>query len=298
MREQGASLFADQRCRAQASGSVTACGIPLRLRWLVARRTIAEPMAAAPITRAATSCLVLGGTGYVGSAVCRMLHRQGIRVAFTWCHRHAEAEALAVECQAQAIPWNALGDSAQTLVEDAAFALGGLSGVVQCIGTAGDAQLYRDPTLKPAEKFLNINAAGWAEMLDLTARSSFAVCQAAGRILAANGGGQIVLISSMDGVKAVPAPVHYAAAKGAITAMTQAMAKALGPSGILVNAVAPGILSGGIGALLSDQLKADYLRHCALKRLGTADEVADLVAWLLCENTYVTGQTLLLDGGL
>jgi 3-oxoacyl-[acyl-carrier protein] reductase len=76
------------------------------------------------------------------------------------------------------------------------------------------------------------------------------------------------------------------------------MSKAVGAEGILVNCLAPGILDGGIGALLSDTLRDDYVRHCALKRLGTAREVAEWAAWLALVNTYVTGQTILLDGGL
>src|SRR4051812_29035940 len=135
-------------------------------------------------------------------------------------------------------------------------------------------------------------------MMTITAAGTFASCQAAAKLMRHNGGGSIVLIGSMDGVKPVPAPVHYAAAKGAMSAMTTSLSKALGGSGIRENCLAPGILDGGIGRLLSDQLRDDYLRHCALKRLGNARDVAEWVAWLVFANTYVTGQTILLDGGL
>jgi NAD(P)-dependent dehydrogenase (short-subunit alcohol dehydrogenase family) len=111
-------------------------------------------------------------------------------------------------------------------------------------------------------------------------------------------GGQIVVVGSMDGVKTVPAPVHYAAGKGALRAMVQALAKELGEKRILVNMVAPGILEGGLARLLSDELLQEYLKHSSLRRTGTAREIAELVAWLALENTYVTGQSIVLDGGL
>jgi NAD(P)-dependent dehydrogenase (short-subunit alcohol dehydrogenase family) len=80
--------------------------------------------------------------------------------------------------------------------------------------------------------------------------------------------------------------------------MVQALAKELGDLGMCVNMVAPGILDGGMGKLLGPDLLAEYLKHCSLKRLGTADEVAEWAAWLALENTYVNGQSVLLDGGL
>ena len=81
--------------------------------------------------------------------------------------------------------------------------------------------------------------------------------------------------------------------------MTQAMAKELGKHNILVNMVAPGILEGGIAGLLRDDLMDEYLKHCSLKRVGKFSEVADAVAFLAGpQNTYLTAQAVILDGGL
>ena len=240
---------------------------------------------------------MLGGTGYVGGEVCRLLAKHGVKVAFTWNRAQERAEKLSAELSATALRWECLAGDGKTLIEDAAYALGGFDALVQCIGTAGDAAIYREP-LDDLDKFLAVDAHGFTEMMAVTAAGTFSTCQAAAAVMRHNGGGHIVLVGSMDGVKPVPAPVHYAAAKGAVSAMTAAMSKALGGAGILVNCLAPGILDGGIGRLLSDKLRDDYIRHCALKRLGTAREVAEWAAWLVLANTYVTGQTILLDGGL
>jgi NAD(P)-dependent dehydrogenase (short-subunit alcohol dehydrogenase family) len=80
--------------------------------------------------------------------------------------------------------------------------------------------------------------------------------------------------------------------------MTAAMAKELGPDGIRVNLLAPGILEGGMSTRLPAELRQDYLKHCGLRRFGRFDEVAAWVAWLALQNTYVTGQTILVDGAL
>jgi 3-oxoacyl-[acyl-carrier protein] reductase len=234
-------------------------------------------------------CLVLGGSGYVGGHVCRLLLERGARVVFTfWRNEASHSGALGLRVD--------LRDFAATedAVAQAAERLGGLDALVQCAGTAGDPALYRGGDV---DKLQGITEAGWDEMMAITAKSSFAACRAAARVMA-QGGGQMVLVGSMDGVKTVPAPIHYAAGKGALRAMVQALAKELGPKGILVNMVAPGILDGGLAKLLADELLQEYLKHSSLKRTGTAREIAELVAWLALENSYLTGQSIVLDGGL
>ncbi len=241
-------------------------------------------------------CLVLGGTGHVGAEVCRCLARDGHSIAFTYRKNEALAGKLKTELpgssaiRAELTRW----DDAVRAVEEGAKALGGLDALIQCAGTAGDPALYRSG----ADKFLAVDAQGWRDMMDVTAQSTFAAAQAACRAMSAGGPGTILIIGSMDGVKAVPAPVHYAAAKGALRAMTQALAQELGKRGIRVNMLAPGLLDGGVASLLPPKLLEDYLKHCSMHRVGTAREVAEVAAWFVRENTYVSGQTILLDGGL
>jgi 3-oxoacyl-[acyl-carrier protein] reductase len=245
----------------------------------------------------AQRCLVLGGSGYVGAEVCRVLAARGARVAFTYHTGEDRARALANELKGAPALCADLRDYAQCVdaVERAAAHWGGLDVIVQCAGTAGDPALYKGKGIAQ-ERLQRITEAGWDEMMDLTVKSSFGACQAAARAMDA--GGQIVIVGSMDGVKTVPSPAHYAAGKGALRAMVQALAKELGARGILVNMLAPGILEGGVARLLSDELLQEYLKHCSLKRTGTAHEVAQFAAWLAMDNTYLTGQAIVLDGGL
>ena len=185
------------------------------------------------------------------------------------------------------------------VVQEAAGLLGGLDALIQCAGTAGDPALYSTNHTNDHGKFLNITETEWDAMSHVTVRSTFAACQEATVIMSQNrSGGNIVIVGSIDGIKPLPAPVHYAAGKGALRSLTEALAKELGRDGIRVNLVAPGILEGGIARHLDPHLLHDYLEHCALKRAGKSAEVAEVIVTLALENTYVTGQSIVLDGGL
>lgn len=113
------------------------------------------------------------------------------------------------------------------------------------------------------------------------------------------GGGKIIIIGSIDGVKIAHPPVDYACSKGALWGLTQALAKELGPHNILVNLVAPGVLEGGTAEYLTEEMMTEYLKHSSLKRVGKYSEIAGMVMFLAGErNTYITGQAVVLDGGL
>lgn len=244
-------------------------------------------------------CLVLGGSGHVGRAVCRALARGGARTAFTYWSREAEALALQAELEGS-LALRAdlrLFDAAAGVVAKALAALGGLDVLVQCAGSAGSEELYRS-SADGKIRLADVDEAELDAMFDLTVKGTFAAIRAAAPALAASGRGHIVLVGALDGLKPLPSPPHYAAAKGALLAMTQALAQEFGPKGVLVNLVAPGLLDGGLSRILAPSLVADYVKHSAMKRPGTAAEAAELVAWLALENTYVSGQAIPLDGGL
>ena len=237
-------------------------------------------------------CLVLGGSGHVGSAVVERLARAGAQVAFTY-HRQAQrAEEIARDSGAVAMPY----DAADVAPDFSRLWPGQpMDAVVQCIGTAGDPALYRLHEEGYA-KFLATTLEEWRAMQDITATSTFIALKALAPRLAQPA--NVLVVGSIDGVKIVPAPVHYAAAKSAAAGMVRALAKALGSRGVCVNMIALGILDGGVGALLSDTLRAQYIKHCSLGRLGRSAEVAELVSWMALHNRYVSGQAIVLDGGL
>jgi NAD(P)-dependent dehydrogenase (short-subunit alcohol dehydrogenase family) len=111
--------------------------------------------------------------------------------------------------------------------------------------------------------------------------------------------GVIVNIGSLAGARMIEAPIHYTTSKAALIGMTEAMAKEVARHGIRVVCLAPGLLEDGLGRNLPDHRLADYLKHNALGRVGTFDEVAELCT-LLASNraSYMTGETVVIDGGV
>ena len=238
-------------------------------------------------------CLVLGGSGDLGIAICRALAREDCRVAATHLTRGERVEAdFKFVCDLR--DFQGVGRS----VEAAAEALGGLDAVVQAAGVSGDAYFYRSVSAADYDRLQSVDQAAFDECMEINARGSFAVCRAAAPFLKQSGAGNIILMAAIDGIKPVPSPIHFAASQAAMKGMTESLAKELGHHDICVNLLALGILEGGLSDKLGADLKAAYLTHCSLKRLGTMEEVAEMVAWMVMENTYLTGQAIVLDGGL
>ena len=111
--------------------------------------------------------------------------------------------------------------------------------------------------------------------------------------------GRVVNIGSLAGVKMMQAPVHYATAKAALKGFTESLAKEVGRYGITVNAIAPGVLDAGVSDHLPPARKEEYLRHCALRRVGKLSEAADVVAFVASERaSYMNGATVIVDGAV
>ena len=92
--------------------------------------------------------------------------------------------------------------------------------------------------------------------------------------------------------------MHYAVSKGALDAMARAFGKHLGAAGIRTLVISPGILVDGLSRTIEPRLLAEYEKHCGFKRRGDLREAAEVVSWFALRNTYMTGQTLVLDGAL
>jgi 3-oxoacyl-[acyl-carrier protein] reductase len=242
--------------------------------------------------------LVVGGSGHLGGVVSATLAGLGSRVGFTYHTGRAAADELVAKlpgARAWALDLVSVPDVLR-VVEQAAEFLGGLDALVHC---AAIGLTPGDPVREnPQQRLEDVSAAGWDALMAVNLRSAFFACQAAVPFLRRAGGGNVVLVGSIDGIKPVPSPVPYSTSKGALVGMAQALAKELGKDGIRVNVVAPGILEGGLSRTLPKPLLDEYVRHCGLKRLGRAAEAANVVAWLARHNTYVTAQAVIVDGAL
>lgn len=245
-------------------------------------------------------CVVIGGSGRLGGAVCRALVGQGARVVLTYHEGVERAEQLVRE----------LGEAAHALRLDlrdpasidtgmraACAHLGGVNALVHCAGLG--AQPGYVPTEGQHQQVLEITPEDWDALFAVHVRGPFLATHPVVEAMRSQGqGGNLVFVGSIEGVKPVPTPAHYAASKAALSGLARAMGKELGPDQICVNVVAPGVLVDGVSRALPQSTLDEYLKHSALGRFGEFGEIAAMIAYLALHNTYLTGQTVALDGGL
>ncbi|HLJ17511.1 MAG TPA: SDR family oxidoreductase, partial [Bryobacteraceae bacterium] len=140
---------------------------------------------------------------------------------------------------------------------------------------------------------LDITEADWDYVHNVNLKGAFFCCQQGAKLMRKSGGGRIVNISSLGGLRPWAHNAHYCASKAGLIMLTQALAKAFAPD-ITVNSVAPGVIAFGPLTGLSERLVSITPAH----RPGTADEVADAVVYFLRASNFVTGQIMAVDGGL
>ncbi len=240
------------------------------------------------MTSAPRNVLVTGGGGGLGAATAARFAGQGDRVGVL------DIDAARAREVAARLPGDAVGLGAA--VEDP----GAVAAVLDEFGlpdvVVNNAGIVRFGPL------VSLPLADWQRVLEVNLTGVFVVSRTvAARWMAAGRGGTIVNVTSMNGVQAGPGAGAYGASKAAVALLTQQMALEWGASGIRVNAVAPGLIDGGMSEPIyaDDAVRAARTAKVPLGRLGSPDDVADAVLWLASEHSaYVTGQQLLIDGGV
>ena len=232
--------------------------------------------------------VIVGASGGIGSATARLLANHGARLVLAG--RSAEPlEALAT--QTGGLPY--LLDATNTTevagaVEQAVTEFGRIDGIVNCVGSL---------LLKPAHITSDDE---WDETIATNLRSAFAAVRAGARAMR-DQGGSIVLVSSAAAHIGLANHEAIAAAKGGISGLTLSAAASYAPSGIRVNAVAPGLVKTKLTERLTATEKAEQasLAMHALGRLGEPEDVASAIVFLLDPaNSWITGQIMGVDGGL
>jgi NAD(P)-dependent dehydrogenase (short-subunit alcohol dehydrogenase family) len=236
--------------------------------------------------------VVVGAGQGIGRQTAHALARAGARVVCVDTERD-RADAVAAEVDGTA--W--VGDVrerdaverlvAERLVADAGRTLGRLDGLVDIVGEARFAP------------FLDCTDEDWEWSFGMVLRHAYLTAQIAGRAMVERGG-VLVFVASVSGLTSAPRHAAYGAAKAALMSLVRTVAVELGPRGVRVNAVAPGaIWTPRVAALLGEEGRARNAANAPLRRIGLPADVAGAILFLASDlSSYVTGQTLVVDGGV
>ncbi len=238
--------------------------------------------------------LVTGGSRGIGRAVAVALARGGARVVVNYAGNEAAAQEAAAACERAGAPEVKLlrfdvSDPAAcaTAVDEVVGAAGGLHVLVNNAGIALDQLVMR---LKDAD---------WRRQLDVNLSGAFHLIRAAARPMMKQRAGAIVNLTSVVGEMGNAGQAAYSATKAGLIGLTKSVARELASRGIRVNAVAPGFIDTDMTAGLPGEARSKMLETIPLARLGSADEVANVVAFLASdEASYVTGEVVRVNGGM
>lgn len=237
--------------------------------------------------------LITGGSGGIGSEMCRVLAENGANIAFTYLRNSEKAEALVKEVAQLGVKVLAArveaGDK-QAIQEFCRETEGRLGTIDILINNLGAAQIM---------PFALMEEEDWDEMMRINLKSMFLFAKATTPGMIRRRSGVILNIGSLAGHRLLEVPVHYATAKAGVTGFTLSMAKELCRYGIRVNEITPGLINGGVGMNVSERQLADFNRYCTLGRPGEPREVAELACFLVSDKaSYLNAQSICIDGGL
>jgi len=237
--------------------------------------------------------LITGGSRGIGAACVRLFARSGYAVVFIANRNTEKAHCLTDELQREGCDVSFrlcdLSDGAQTaaVVGDILRTYRRFDALVNCAGIA-QIGLFTDMT-----------DAEWDHLFAVNVRSVFSVTKAVLPGMISRQQGAVVNVSSMWGEVGASCEVAYSATKAAIIGMTKALAKEVGPSGVRVNCVTPGVIDTDMNAQLTDEDRAALSDETPLGRIGSPDEVAKAILFLCSgEASFITGQILGVSGGL
>jgi 3-oxoacyl-[acyl-carrier protein] reductase len=237
--------------------------------------------------------VVTGGTRGIGRAISLYFAREGAKVTSAYLQNDSAAAALVED--AKGLPGTILTVKADVSSQDGAVAV--MDAAAQVNGRidvlVNNAGIIRDNYM------VMMADADWEAVIRGNLSPLFHCCKWGARKMIGNRSGAIINISSVSGITGAAGQTNYAASKGAAISFTKSLARELGPMGIRVNAVAPGLIETDMIAGMKKELVDSIVKNTSAGRLGRPEEVAEAVAFLASGRaSYINGQCLIVDGGL
>jgi len=233
--------------------------------------------------------LVTGASRGIGAEIAREFAKAGYDVVVNYLNNIEKAESLAKEIGGVAVKAD-VSDFRQveSMIKEAEKLFGSVDVLVNNAGVALPQKLLADTT-----------EAEWNRLFDVNVKGAFNCTKAATDGMVTNHSGCIINISSIWGVSGGSCEVAYSASKAALIGFTKALAKELGPAGIRVNCVAPGVVDTDMNAHLSEEDMASLKEETPLGITGTPSDIAKIVVFLASDNArFITGQVITADGGM
>jgi 3-oxoacyl-[acyl-carrier protein] reductase len=237
--------------------------------------------------------IVTGGSRGIGKAIVEQLARAGLEVHFSYVQSEAPANALVEALRAEGAAVHAVRVNARDRV-----ASGELS--AQVIRQHGRLDVLVNNAAITSDKPLPMMSDDdWTSVLETSLNGLYGATKPAARQMMRARSGRIINMTSVSGLVGIPGQTNYSAAKAAIIGFTRSLAKELATWNVPVNAVAPGFTDTDMVASQTPEQRAAALARVPMRRFASADEVATLVRFLALEApTFMTGQTLVIDGGM
>ncbi|PFA67915.1 beta-ketoacyl-ACP reductase [Bacillus sp. AFS015802] len=237
--------------------------------------------------------LVTGASRGIGREIALGLAREGCNVAVNYAGSEAKAnevvdeikglgrDAIAVQCNVSD------AEAVQAMVKETIGHFGSIDILVNNAGITKDNLLMR---MKESE---------WDDVININLKGVFLCTKAVTRQMMKQRSGRIINISSIVGVSGNPGQANYVAAKSGVIGLTKTTAKELAPRGITVNAIAPGFISTDMTDQLPEDVRNEMLKQIPLSRFGDPEDIAKVVTFVASDSaSYMTGQTLHIDGGM
>ena len=230
--------------------------------------------------------IITGGSRGIGAACVREFVKEGCRVFFTYKSNEKKAAALSEETGAIAVRADVSSFSDMERFADVVHKYGTADVI---INNAGIAQI---------KMFQDITEKDWDDMFSVNIKGMFVTVKTFISDLINKKSGRIINISSMWGEEGASCEVHYSATKAAVIGFTKALAKELGPSGITVNSVSPGVIETDMNARLSDEELSYLAEETPAGRMGTPEETAMAICFLASDKSgFITGADIPVNGG-
>ena len=239
------------------------------------------------------TALITGGSRGIGKGICEVFAAHGANVAFTYRSSGQQADALAQELEGKCIKAKgyqsdaANFQAAEELINTVIADFGKIDVLINNAGITKDNLLMR------------MSEDQWDAVINTNLKSVFNLSKFIARPMMKNRGGSIINISSVVGVNGNAGQANYSASKAGIFGFTKSMAKELGSRNVRVNAVAPGFIETEMTDELDPNVLEQWKAAIPLKRGGSPEDVANTCLFLASDlSAYMTGQTLLVDGGM